>query len=69
MAPELFFPERDVAGAADLAAARAVCVACVVQVSCRAYALAAGDQLAGVWAGTSQKQRRLMRRQQREVVS
>lgn len=56
--PELFFPGRgDLDG---LAAAKAVCAGCAVTGPCLAYALEHGEP--GVWGGTSERERRRMRR-------
>jgi WhiB family redox-sensing transcriptional regulator len=48
-----FFPERG----QPLDEARAICAGCLVAEECRAFASADGE-LAGVWGGTSAKQRR-----------
>lgn len=57
--PEVsFFPERG----ERLDPARAVCAACLVRDDCLAYALSLGPQLAGVWAGTSEAERRVLLR-------
>ena len=54
---ELFFPVRGVS-AATMALARGVCAAgCPVRVECLDYARADVDT-AGVWAGTTQRERR-----------
>lgn len=55
---EWWFPDRG----ATTADAKAVCARCVVRNECRAFALEAPDALAGVWGGTSQRERRLHRR-------
>lgn len=62
--PELFFP----IGATGLAleqidAAKAVCSACAVRAECLEFALAT-NQEAGVWGGTSEDERRLIRREE-----
>lgn len=57
--PEVsFFPEKG----QRLDPARAVCAGCLVRDECLDYALALGPQLAGVWAGTSEAERRVMLR-------
>ena len=43
-------------------AARAVCEACPVRRECLSFALEAPEALAGIWAGTSERERRRMRR-------
>ena len=48
----IFFPERGVTAAK----ARAVCATCSVAVQCHASAVANDE--AGVWAGTSERERR-----------
>ena len=60
--PALFFPDRG----ASLADARQVCAGCPVRVECLEYALEAGEKF-GVWGGTSEKERRAMRRQRLAV--
>jgi len=42
--------------------ARAVCAVCPVQAECLAHALA-HSQLQGIWGGTSEQQRRALRRE------
>lgn len=53
--PDLFFPESGTA-----ARARAVCLACEVRVDCLEYAVTRGE--VGVWGGTTDDQRRAIRR-------
>lgn len=53
----LFFPERG----DDLKPARAVCAGCRVQAECLEYALDAGPDLHGVWAGTGVRNRIALR--------
>lgn len=55
-----FYPEREGSKGA-IAAARLVCGGCPVQRQCLAWALD-HDEL-GVWAGTTENQRRTMKRQ------
>jgi WhiB family redox-sensing transcriptional regulator len=63
--PELFFPVTDTGPAAtQLARAKAVCAGCPVRAECLEFALSSG-QAAGVWGGTTQDERRLIRRRQR----
>lgn len=58
--PELFFPGN---GHADHAEdAKQVCRACPVKAECLDYALATGQEY-GVWGGTSEQERRRMKRQ------
>lgn len=56
--PDLFFPARHETGA--LAEALAVCRTCPVRVECLEYAVANRD--AGVWGGTTDRQRRKIRK-------
>ena len=54
------FPVRG----AQTIAAKAVCAGCVVRSECLAYALA-DSNLVGIWGGTSERERRRMRRDAR----
>ena len=56
--PELFFLDK---GATDRLA-KQVCAACEVKPECLAYALET-DQRFGIWGGTSEKERRAIKRQ------
>jgi WhiB family transcriptional regulator, redox-sensing transcriptional regulator len=57
--PALFFPEP---GHRDTTAeARAICARCPVFAPCYGFAEATG-QIYGIWAGTTQQERRAMRR-------
>jgi WhiB family transcriptional regulator, redox-sensing transcriptional regulator len=58
MDTEMFFPERDHSSKA----AREVCARCPVRPECLDYALAGGDQF-GIFGGTSERERRQLRRQ------
>jgi WhiB family redox-sensing transcriptional regulator len=61
--PELFFPVGTTGLALDhIAAAKAVCTACPVQAPCLEFALES-NQDSGVWGGTSEEERRHLRRQ------
>lgn len=55
--PEIFFPERG----GSSKAARAVCRECPVRLECLRYALANREQF-GIWGGTSERERRRLRR-------
>lgn len=59
--PDIFFPFT---GESD-AEARAVCATCVVTAECLEHALTAAEYV-GIWGGTSERQRRIMRRQRRQ---
>lgn len=60
--PELYFPVGTSGPAeAQLKAAQAVCRACPIRSACLTWALETGQE-AGVWGGTSEEDRRDMRR-------
>jgi WhiB family transcriptional regulator, redox-sensing transcriptional regulator len=60
--PDLFFPIGTTGPAIEqIAAAKAVCRACEVQGACLEFALAT-NQEAGVWGGTSEEERRKLRK-------
>jgi len=67
LSTDLFFPERG--GGADTRAAKAVCAACPVSDDCYEYAFGSNERH-GIWGGTSERERRRIRRQRRlEAVS
>lgn len=60
--PELFFPIGTTGPAVDqIAAAKTVCFTCPSRVPCLEYALST-NQDSGVWGGTSEEDRRHLRR-------
>jgi WhiB family transcriptional regulator, redox-sensing transcriptional regulator len=60
--PELFFPAaRSVTAWVQLALAKNVCARCPVRGECLRFALATGQEY-GVWGGTSEQERKQMRR-------
>jgi WhiB family redox-sensing transcriptional regulator len=60
--PELFFPIGTTGQAIDqIEAARSVCYACEVREACLEFALAT-NQESGVWGGTSEEERRKLRK-------
>jgi len=60
--PDLFFPVGTTGPAIDqIESAKAVCRACDVQGPCLEFALAT-NQEAGVWGGTSEEERRKLRK-------
>lgn len=62
-APDLFFPIGATGLAIDqIEAARDVCLGCPVRRECLEFALET-NQEAGVWGGTTEDERRLMRRE------
>jgi WhiB family redox-sensing transcriptional regulator len=54
----LFFPERG----EDVTAAKAVCATCPVRAQCLAHGM---NEKYGIWGGTSERERRNMRRARR----
>ncbi len=63
MDPDLFFPDRG----ESLAPAQAICAECIVADECLEYALVNGERF-GVWGGTSERERRRIRRRRREAA-
>ena len=62
--PELFFPLSAWGpGQVQIASAKAVCADCRVRPDCLRFALRSGQEF-GVWGGTSEDERRAMRRAQ-----
>ena len=60
--PDLFFPVGTTGSALDhIAAAKAVCERCPVQDPCLQFAIET-NQDSGVWGGTSEEERRVLRR-------
>lgn len=55
--PDLFFPERG----EDASQAKAICAVCPVRAACLNHALVAVERH-GIWGGTSERERRRMRR-------
>lgn len=55
--PDLFFPERG----DSTREAKALCRRCDAQSDCLDYALTQGERF-GIWGGTSERERRRMRR-------
>lgn len=61
--PDLFFPVGTTGPAIEqIENAKAVCRACEVQKPCLEYALVT-NQDSGIWGGTSEEERRALRRQ------
>jgi len=64
--PDLFFPVGQTGPAiAHIASARAVCMTCAVSKECLEYALMT-NQDAGIWGGTTEDERRKIRRERRK---
>jgi len=60
--PELFFPVGNTGPTLlQLDRAKQVCAGCTVRTSCLEWALASGQE-AGVWGGTTEDERRALRR-------
>ncbi|MEO6121130.1 MAG: WhiB family transcriptional regulator [Acidimicrobiales bacterium] len=60
--PDLFFPVGTTGPAIDqIESAKAVCRSCPAQVACLEFALAT-NQESGVWGGTSEEERRKLRK-------
>jgi len=60
--PDLFFPVGTTGLAlTQIESAKAVCNACVAQISCLEFALST-NQESGVWGGTSEEERRKLRK-------
>jgi WhiB family transcriptional regulator, redox-sensing transcriptional regulator len=60
--PDLFFPIASAGpGLTQVTAAKAVCARCSVRAACLSFALEAGQDH-GVWGGTSEDERRALRR-------
>lgn len=55
--PEAFFPGKG----ESVRPAKSVCARCTVQDDCLTTALTHGDDLTGIWAGTTQRDRRHIR--------
>jgi WhiB family transcriptional regulator, redox-sensing transcriptional regulator len=60
----IFFPERG----EDERPAKRICGTCPVKGFCLEYALAAGEKH-GIWGGTSERQRRNLRRERRNPLA
>jgi len=61
--PDLFFPVGTTGPAIEqIESAKAVCRTCDVQTECLEYALVT-NQDSGIWGGTSEEERRALRRQ------
>ncbi|MCO8127862.1 WhiB family transcriptional regulator [Acidimicrobiia bacterium EGI L10123] len=62
--PDLFFPDRG----ESLEPAKRICSECVVRDECLEHALASGERF-GVWGGTSERERRRIRRSRRTAAA
>jgi WhiB family redox-sensing transcriptional regulator len=67
--PDLFFPAGTTGAAVhEIAAAKAVCADCPVQSHCLRFALRTG-QAYGIWGGTTEDERIMMRRLSRRPTA
>jgi WhiB family redox-sensing transcriptional regulator len=67
--PELFFPIGTSGPALEqIERARAICMKCEVREACLEWALATGQD-AGVWGGTSEEERKELRRSRRRQAT
>ena len=57
--PAIFFPGPGI----GIEKARKICFGCVVRAQCLEYALQADSETSGVWGGTSERERRKIRRE------
>lgn len=57
--PDLFFPGRG----GSTRPARALCAACPVQAECLEYALLLRPKALGIWGGTTERDRRRLRKE------
>jgi WhiB family redox-sensing transcriptional regulator len=63
--PELFFPLGTTGpAAAQIAAAKTICMHCPVRMECLEWAMASGQDC-GVWGGMSEEERRALKRARR----
>ncbi|MEM9652492.1 MAG: WhiB family transcriptional regulator [Actinomycetota bacterium] len=58
----LFFPGQG----ESVAEAKAICASCIVRAECADYALATGQRF-GIWGGTTERDRRRLRAQLRQL--
>lgn len=63
--PEIYFPDKGNAGQglAEIKMAKRICNSCPYKIECLSWAVA-NDEI-GIWGGTTQKERRVLRRQRR----
>ncbi|SEM17120.1 WhiB family transcriptional regulator, redox-sensing transcriptional regulator [Blastococcus sp. DSM 46786] len=62
--PEAFFPEKG----GSTRDAKRVCTGCPVRAECLEFALA-NDERFGIWGGLSERERRRVRLQRRDIIS
>lgn len=61
--PDVFFPDRG----ESLEPAKSICAECIVRDECLEYALENRERF-GVWGGTSERERRRIRRARRDAT-
>lgn len=66
---ELFFPTKGADALHAVEAAKRICAGCPFQAPCRDWAVAQGAGTMGVWGGTTDSERRALRRRHRQLVS
>lgn len=65
--PELFFPESSMESVVNLRMVKPLCKSCEFMDPCLKYALA-NPELQGIWAGTTETERRIMRRYKKRIA-
>ncbi|HEX7165676.1 MAG TPA: WhiB family transcriptional regulator [Acidimicrobiales bacterium] len=66
--PNLFFPIGVTGPAVDqIAAAKSICTLCPVRAECLDFAITTNQEF-GIWGGTSEDERRVLRRQWRARI-
>jgi WhiB family redox-sensing transcriptional regulator len=65
----LFFPRKGANAAAAVRAAKRMCAGCRFLTPCREWAVAQGRDTIGVWGGTTDRERRAIRADRRELVA
>ena len=65
--PELFFPESSAEVQSNLRVVKPLCRSCEFKNPCLLYALQ-HPELQGIWAGTTETERRIMRRSKQKLV-
>ena len=65
--PEIFFPEDQKEMRSKMPIAKSICASCKYKEPCLEYALA-HPELVGIWSGTSDRDRRSLRRQHRRLL-
>jgi len=66
--PELFFPDNPAETPVKLRVVKPICNSCDFQAPCLEYAVA-NPELLGIWAGTTEKDRRELRRRTKRQIA